>query len=66
MCIVLGNEACDLDSAVCALVFAHFLKHQNKHAASIYMPVLNIAKEDFALKTEVVFFLKRLRYAQYM
>ncbi|XP_045030228.1 exopolyphosphatase PRUNE1-like isoform X1 [Daphnia magna] len=58
VCVILGNESCDLDSAVCALVFAFFLEHKKKFS-SVHLPVLNIAKEDYCLKTEVVYFLKR-------
>lgn len=58
VCIILGNESCDLDSAVCALVFAYFLEQKQKFA-SVHLPVLNVAKEDYVLKTEVVYFLKR-------
>ncbi len=58
VCIILGNESCDLDSAVCALIFAYFLEQQKKFA-SVHLPVLNVAKEEFILKTEVVYFLKR-------
>lgn len=61
VCVILGNESCDLDSAVCALVFAFFLEHKKKFS-SVHLPVLNIAKEDYCLKTEVVYFLKRFVY----
>ncbi|EFX74001.1 hypothetical protein DAPPUDRAFT_215335, partial [Daphnia pulex] len=58
VCIILGNESCDLDSAVCTLIFAYFLEQQKKFA-SVHLPVLNVAKKEFILKTEVVYFLKR-------
>jgi hypothetical protein len=32
---------------------------QQKKFASVHLPVLNVAKEEFILKTEVVYFLKR-------
>jgi len=50
--IVMGNEACDLDSAVSALVYAHFLSHQNP--TKIVLPMLNILREELPLKTEVI------------
>jgi len=51
--VVLGNESCDLDSAICSLVLAHHLSLK-----STAIPVLNIPKEDVALRTEVKFCLK--------
>jgi len=65
LCIVLGNEACDLDSAVCAVSLA-FYYHvvQNDLQCSylqscvktrLYVPVLNIRRDDYILKTEVDF-----------
>lgn len=58
LCIILGNESCDLDSAVSALLFARYLNHIKKHA-SIHLPVLNTTKEEFCLKTEVKYLFKR-------
>ena len=48
--VVLGNESCDLDSAVCSVVLAHHL-----NSKSLTLPFLNIPKEDVPLKTEVLF-----------
>ena len=45
--LVLGNESCDLDSAVCALVLAH---HQSCFSGIFALPILNIPKEDVILK----------------
>lgn len=59
--IVLGNQTCDLDSAVCALVqglveYVNVKKHgQNDHAV---IPVMNIPEKEFRIKTEVVYSLK--------
>ncbi|ELU10738.1 hypothetical protein CAPTEDRAFT_167402 [Capitella teleta] len=51
--IILGNEACDLDSAVSAVVYAFFL---NKiHDGEFFLPVLDVPSSDFQLKTETVF-----------
>lgn len=46
--VVIGNESCDLDSAVCSLVYAHFW-----NATTFSLPVLNIPRMDISLKTEV-------------
>ncbi|XP_061414669.1 exopolyphosphatase PRUNE1 isoform X2 [Lethenteron reissneri] len=51
---VLGNEACDLDSTVCALVYAHFLaKTRPAGTHVVHMPVLNISREDLPLRPDV-------------
>ncbi|KAL1517066.1 hypothetical protein ABEB36_000879 [Hypothenemus hampei] len=54
--IVLGNEACDLDSTIACLVFGYFLSKQ--HCNSIILPVLNVSREDFLIRTENIFVLK--------
>ncbi|XP_042859061.1 exopolyphosphatase PRUNE1-like, partial [Penaeus japonicus] len=62
--VVLGNEACDLDSAVSAITYA-FLLHslrtepEGSDDAPGVIPVLNIARRDFPLRTEVTFWLRR-------
>ncbi|XP_034118306.1 exopolyphosphatase PRUNE1 [Drosophila albomicans] len=49
--IVLGNESCDLDSAVSALTLAFiYAQRQQEHD---FLPVLNIPRIDYPLKTEV-------------
>ena len=50
--VVMGNESCDMDSAVCALTLAHHI-NQSRHAVT--MPLLNIPKEDVPLRTEVIY-----------
>lgn len=60
--VVLGNETCDLDSAVSALVqaFSEYLDGiKNKETDSAVIPLMNIAEKEYRLKTEVVFFLER-------
>ncbi|KAG0721574.1 Exopolyphosphatase PRUNE1 [Chionoecetes opilio] len=58
--VVLGNESCDLDSAVSAIVYA-FLLHslQNGEEAIGVVPVLNIPVADYPLKSEVTHWLQR-------
>lgn len=58
--VVLGNESCDLDSAVSAIVYA-FLLHsiQNGEEAMGVVPVLNIPAADYPLKTEVTHWLQK-------
>uniref|UniRef100_S4RPI7 Prune exopolyphosphatase n=1 Tax=Petromyzon marinus TaxID=7757 RepID=S4RPI7_PETMA len=51
---VLGNEACDLDSTVCALAYAHFLaKTRPAGTHVVHIPVLNISREDLPLRPDV-------------
>ncbi|XP_058450635.1 exopolyphosphatase PRUNE1 isoform X2 [Malaya genurostris] len=59
--VVIGNESCDLDSAVCSICLAFHLSKcpslfnsfRNYH----FIPVLNVSRKDLPLKTEVVFYL---------
>uniref|UniRef100_A0A8D8YAS3 Protein prune homolog n=1 Tax=Cacopsylla melanoneura TaxID=428564 RepID=A0A8D8YAS3_9HEMI len=53
--IVLGNESCDLDSAVCALLYAFYLTTIGEQKV---VPVLNIPAKHLPIKTEVVSFLQ--------
>ncbi|XP_053622484.1 exopolyphosphatase PRUNE1 isoform X2 [Plodia interpunctella] len=70
--IVLGNESCDLDSAISSIVYALFLNWQYQQIKcktctrfarredmkdSLFVPILNVDRENFPLKTEVVYFL---------
>ncbi|XP_069806504.1 exopolyphosphatase PRUNE1 [Dendropsophus ebraccatus] len=59
--VVLGNEACDLDSMVSAIALAYYLAKTSSSKNLAYVPVLNIPREDFPLRTESTFFLKENR-----
>ncbi|NWI87670.1 PRUN1 Exopolyphosphatase, partial [Pitta sordida] len=56
--VVLGNEACDLDSTVSALAMAYFLAQSSPGARATFVPVLNIPRADFALRPETLFLLR--------
>lgn len=60
--IVIGNESCDLDSAVCALVCA-FLEYREALEAGrtdvAVIPLMNIPEREFRIKTEVAYYLRR-------
>ncbi|XP_075186024.1 exopolyphosphatase PRUNE1 [Anomaloglossus baeobatrachus] len=56
--VVLGNEACDLDSMVSAITLAYYLAKTSSSKTIVYVPVLNIPRQDFPLRTESTFFLK--------
>ncbi|XP_077996859.1 uncharacterized protein LOC144450158 [Glandiceps talaboti] len=59
--VVIGNEACDLDSTVSAVTYAWFLaKTRSSTQDVVFIPVLNIPQEDYRLRTEVTYFLRRL------
>lgn len=62
---VFGNESCDLDSAVCAVGLAYYYSKATKlpeylltNGERRFLPVMNISRENFPLKTEVVYFMK--------
>lgn len=57
----MGNESCDLDSAVSSITLAYHYNNIKHPATRKYpiLPVLNIPRSELPLKTEVVYFLKR-------
>lgn len=55
--VVLGNESCDLDSAIASIVFAYFL-HKVQKPADITIPVLNVKRKELPIRSEVVYFLE--------
>ncbi|MCJ8728211.1 hypothetical protein PDJAM_G00001770 [Pangasius djambal] len=61
--VVLGNEACDIDSMVSALTFAYFLSKtfDSKKAA---VPVLNIPRAEFPLRSDNTFLLRESGLSQ--
>ncbi|KAM4664186.1 exopolyphosphatase PRUNE1 [Discoglossus pictus] len=56
--VVIGNEACDLDSMVSAITLAYYLAKTSSSKNLVYVPVLNIPRKDFPLRTESTFLLK--------
>ncbi|XP_072249518.1 exopolyphosphatase PRUNE1 [Leuresthes tenuis] len=57
--IVLGNEACDVDSMVSALAFAYFLS-QTAHSEPLALPLLNIRQSELVLRSDNVFLLRQV------
>ncbi|XP_040854264.1 exopolyphosphatase PRUNE1 isoform X2 [Ochotona curzoniae] len=57
--VVLGNEACDLDSMVSALTLAFYLA-KTSEAEEIFVPVLNIKRSELPLRGDNVFFLQKV------
>ncbi|KAM4735319.1 exopolyphosphatase PRUNE1 [Anableps anableps] len=54
--VVLGNEACDVDSMVSALALAYFL-FKTAGGDSAVLPMLNIRQSDLVLRSDNVFLL---------
>ena len=50
--VVMGNQACDLDSGISCLTLAFHMSAAQP--ATAVLPMLNISKKDFPLKTELV------------
>ncbi|GFS17870.1 protein prune homolog 2 [Elysia marginata] len=55
--IVIGNESCDLDSAVSAIVYAYYLHQIKAKPGTTYVPILNVPRKNFRLRLETVYFL---------
>ncbi|XP_071496295.1 exopolyphosphatase PRUNE1-like [Diadema antillarum] len=54
--LVIGNEACDLDSTVSAITYAYHLSqkpHRGDEEVRTYIPVLNVPRSELPLRTEV-------------
>lgn len=51
---VIGNESADLDSVVSSLVYA-FLLHQESSNRGLYLPLINIRREEIALRQDVLY-----------
>lgn len=56
--VVLGNEACDLDSMVSALAYAYFLS-KTAHSEMLALPLLNIRQSDLVLRSDNLFLLQQ-------
>ncbi|KAM9244885.1 exopolyphosphatase PRUNE1 isoform 2-T2 [Dugong dugon] len=57
--VVLGNEACDLDSMVSALTLAFYLA-KTTEAEEVFVPVLNIKRSELPLRGDNVSFLQKV------
>ncbi|UJR25440.1 hypothetical protein I4U23_006787 [Adineta vaga] len=57
--VVLGNEACDLDSTISACIYAYFLHSTCETPDEIlHLPILNTHASIFRLRHEILWFLK--------
>lgn len=63
--IVVGNEACDLDSAVSALIQFHIVNkiadelEGRNNSKTLYIPVMNTKRAVLESKSEVLWFIKK-------
>ncbi|XP_051271835.1 exopolyphosphatase PRUNE1 [Dicentrarchus labrax] len=57
--VVLGNEACDVDSMVCALTYAYFLS-KTAQSQMLALPLLNIRQADLVLRSDNVYLLRQV------
>ncbi|XP_022188229.2 exopolyphosphatase PRUNE1 isoform X2 [Nilaparvata lugens] len=54
--VVIGNESCDLDSAVSSITYAYFLSLESPPDCAV-VPVINVLRKHYDVKTEVKYFL---------
>lgn len=56
LCLTFGNESCDLDSIVSALVYAHFTAKKSAAGSSttVSLPLLQCRREDIVLNQEAM------------
>lgn len=62
--VVVGNESCDLDSAVCAIGLAYFYSKCRFFPDFLYtngerrfLPIMNISRQNFILKRELMYYM---------
>jgi len=52
--LILGNEACDLDSQLSALLWAYYMQSQTTSPTSIFIPVFGIPAKELKLRKEAI------------
>ena len=53
--VVLGNEAADIDSIASSIIYAYFRETINPKKEEIFIPVINIPKDDLRLRREAIY-----------
>jgi exopolyphosphatase len=53
--VVIGNEAADLDSMTSAILYGFFASGRSAPADGVHVPVINIPRRDFVLRTEAAY-----------
>lgn len=58
-----GNESCDLDSAISAISWAYHLHHKNdKKNGTMTIPVFNIIRDHRVLKSETKYYMSQIGF----
>ena len=57
--VVVGNEACDLDSVACAVAYA-YVESASSASSSMVVPIVSCAREDIYLRPDVVYALREV------
>lgn len=55
--IIMGNNTCDIDSAVCAVVYANYLKRL--YPADTVIPIYDIARDELSIRHDVIHVLQQ-------
>ena len=64
--LVIGNEAADLDSNICALLWSYFKQTstrtngEDNNNNTLYIPLINILESELKLRRDVISFYKRI------
>ena len=58
--VVMGNEASDLDSMASSIAYGYLLSQDSLPGGEIVLPVMNIPRDDFKLRTEAVYLFKEV------
>lgn len=58
--VVVGNEACDLDSVACAVAYAYVESASSSSSSAMVVPIVSCAREDIYLRPDVVYALREV------
>ncbi|ESO95061.1 hypothetical protein LOTGIDRAFT_81753, partial [Lottia gigantea] len=58
--VVIGNESCDIDSAISSLVYAYYLYTIDEDESVLFLPLMQIPRSKFRLRLEAVHFLEKI------
>jgi exopolyphosphatase len=59
---VLGNESADLDSMASAVACGYYLTELAPDGGAPFVPLVNVPRADYKLRTEAVFLFRRGRH----
>ncbi|KAK7866462.1 hypothetical protein R5R35_008983 [Gryllus longicercus] len=64
--VVMGNEACDLDTVACSLAYGiyYYDRYRRYSMDCVAMAIFDILPEELNLKTEVLFWLQKLKISK--